>query len=225
MAERTGDLALAERCYEREVPLPIAMLSTTGKRPCETVLRRLYVKEHGNAKGFAAYTTALGTDRMARQQARIVAERLAEPRRMPPFVLADTSARKLESERLRGKLLVVHFWTRTCPPCLWELPQWAELARAYAADPDVQIVTVDADEHVEGLQRRQSEHDYTFPIYLGGEWTYGDANVRAFPTTWFVDREGWIQYEKAGASLSLFDEFAWRIEALRGGGSPPPNRD
>ena len=44
------------------------------------------------------------------------------------------------------------------------------------------------------------------------------AGVNAFPTTWFVDGDGYIQFVKlgGGSDSHLEEEFAWRVEALRG---------
>jgi len=42
----------------------------------------------------------------------------------------------------KGQATIVHFWGITCGPCLAELPEWADLARAR---PDLGLVLVDAD--------------------------------------------------------------------------------
>ena len=55
---------------------------------------------------------------------------------------------------------------------------------------------------------------YTFPVLLD-EGYVSDVKVRAFPTTWFVDPEGNICFEKMGWSEELAQEFGWRVEALR----------
>ncbi len=44
--------------------------------------------------------------------------------------------------------------------------------------------------------------------------------VFAWPTTWFVDREGRIQFVQVGASNRLDEEFMWRVEASREGAEP-----
>jgi hypothetical protein len=41
------------------------------------------------------------------------------------------------------------------------------------------------------------------------------AGVFAFPTTWFLDREGRIAFDVEGWTKELVEEFSWRIEALR----------
>jgi hypothetical protein len=40
--------------------------------------------------------------------------------------------------------------------------------------------------------------------------------LAAFRTTWFLDRHGRKVFEKEGWSEKLVEEFAWRIESIRG---------
>lgn len=44
------------------------------------------------------------------------------------------------------------------------------------------------------------------------------AGIKGWPTTWFVDGDGYIQFVKLGGGRDshLEEEFAWRVEALRG---------
>ena len=52
-------------------------------------------------------------------------------------------------------------------------------------------------------------------VLLDDGYVTAHADVRAFPTTWFLDRQGLIAFEKVGWSQELVEEFSWRIEALR----------
>ncbi len=41
------------------------------------------------------------------------------------------------------------------------------------------------------------------------------AGIPAWPTTWFVDRNGYVRFVKTGNTSKLDEEFSWRVEALR----------
>ncbi len=60
------------------------------------------------------------------------------------------------------------------------------------------------------------KNGYDFAVLLDDGYV-GKANVHAFPTTWFLDREGRKVFEKVGWSEKLLEEFSWRVEAIRGG--------
>ena len=59
------------------------------------------------------------------------------------------------------------------------------------------------------------KEEYTFPVLMDQGYV-SEQGVTAFPTTWFVDPHGKICFEKKGWSEELAQEFAWRVEALRG---------
>ena len=42
------------------------------------------------------------------------------------------------------------------------------------------------------------------------------ANLRGYPTTWFVDPDGRVVFTKLGWSERLIEEFVWRIEMIQG---------
>ena len=54
----------------------------------------------------------------------------------------------------------------------------------------------------------------TFPVLLDDGYV-SKAEVTAFPTIWFLDRDGRKVFVKAGWSDKLLEEFSWRVEAIR----------
>lgn len=44
-----------------------------------------------------------------------------------------------------GRPLIIHFWSVTCPPCLAELPQWAQML-ADKKNVDIVFINTDGDE-------------------------------------------------------------------------------
>lgn len=68
----------------------------------------------------------------------------------------------------------------------------------------------------EGVNDLLSENGYTFPVLLDDEGKAVDFEILGYPTTFFLDRDGLIQFRREG-----FDEYdyehqtAIRIDALR----------
>ena len=48
------------------------------------------------------------------------------------------------------------------------------------------------------------------------------AQIRAFPTTWFIDPDGRVQFSAIGNTGALVEEWSWRLEALRAAASAVP---
>ncbi len=66
----------------------------------------------------------------------------------------------------------------------------------------------------EGIEEYLAKNDFDFTVLVDDNYVER-AGVSAWPTTWFVDREGYIQFVKIGTALKLDEEFSWRVEALR----------
>ena len=43
------------------------------------------------------------------------------------------------------------------------------------------------------------------------------AQISVFPTTWFIDNTGKIQFKAIGNTGALVDEWSWRLEATKAG--------
>ena len=119
-------------------------------------------------------------------------------RSAPNFELPtlDGSVKKLSD--YRGKVVILNFWTKSCRPCLEEMPSLADFARVVSNDGDIQVITVSTDE------TPQDAHD-TLVSVLGGEppfVTFVDAEnkivgdtygTKLYPETWFIDKNGVIR--------------------------------
>lgn len=73
-------------------------------------------------------------------------DRLAEGKPLPPFRLhALGGGAEIDSEALRGKVFVLHFWATWCKPCVEKVPALAELHARHAAQ-GLEIVSLATDE-------------------------------------------------------------------------------
>jgi thiol-disulfide isomerase/thioredoxin len=123
----------------------------------------------------------------------------ARNRIAPDFELPKVGGGTAKLSNYRGKLVILNFWTKTCRPCLEEMPSIAGLAKAIAPHPDMVLITVTTDDSVEDARD-------TLKSVLGGNeppfvvMVDPDAKVVAdkfgtklFPETWFIDRQGVIR--------------------------------
>ena len=104
---------------------------------------------------------------------------------------------------LRGRVVVVHFWTNGCINCIHNYPSYRELAERYA-DKDVAIVGVHTAEFDEekGLARVREQADkngLTFPIAVnddGATWRAWDNHF--WPAIYLVDKNGRVRHRWEG---------------------------
>jgi len=122
----------------------------------------------------------------------------------PDFSLETAEGGTVRLSDLRGRPVVVNVWTSWCPPCREEMPALQRVYQDYR-DRGVVILGLNStvqDERGEALAFA-AEQGLTFPILLDAS---GEATrlyqVRALPTTFFIDAQGMIQEVIAGGPMS-----------------------
>ncbi len=63
----------------------------------------------------------------------------------PKFDTITISGRKISSDRLQGKMIVLHFWATSCGPCLGQMPFHIKALSKHRSD-EVEIIFVSLDE-------------------------------------------------------------------------------
>src|SRR5262245_59476291 len=67
-------------------------------------------------------------------------------KKLPSFSLKDMNGATVSSDAYLGKVLVLNFWTKTCGPCLEEMPELVELTHILKDRKDVAVVTISTDD-------------------------------------------------------------------------------
>lgn len=127
-------------------------------------------------------------------------------RRAPDFELPNLRGEKVKLSSFRGKVVLLNFWSKTCPPCLEEMPSLAELAHKLASrkEKDIVLLTITTDESAEDarqvLQSLFTEES-PFEVLVDPEGTIvGDKfGTTLYPETWYIDPEGVIRARVDGA--------------------------
>jgi peroxiredoxin len=122
----------------------------------------------------------------------------------PDFSLVTLDGNSVRLSDFHGKPVILNFWATWCPPCREEMPALEEIWQQYGAG-DVVVLGVDQGESTAIVERFIREKvDTTFPILLDSDHAIGNSYfVRSLPTTFFIDRKGFIQEIRIGGPLSL----------------------
>jgi peroxiredoxin len=120
-------------------------------------------------------------------------------RTAPDFELPGLDGKKVRLSSERGKTVILHFWTKTCKPCLEELPEIAALAKAIKPYPNITMITVTTDETAEDAKATLesvigASDGFVTAVDPGGDGVVlGKYGTKLFPETWFIDPEGVIR--------------------------------
>ncbi len=126
----------------------------------------------------------------------------------PDFDLSDGRGGRVKLSSYRGKVVILHFWTKTCGPCLEELPMVAEFAQQVKSRKDVAVITVTIDENPESIKDVLSslfgDKAPNFVIAYDPENTVvrDKFGTKLFPETWLIDPSGIVRARFDGVPLA-----------------------
>ena len=147
-------------------------------------------------------------------------------RKAPNFTLTDTRGHVVQLDQFRGKVVVLNFWTKTCGPCMEEMPEIADLARIVRPMEDVVVLTISTDEtSADALNSLKSvfREEPPFPILMDPELgvVQNKFGTSLYPETWIIDKNGVIRIRVDGAREWSSASVVQLIDQIRGGGFCP----
>jgi thiol-disulfide isomerase/thioredoxin len=133
---------------------------------------------------------------------------------MPPFKLVKLNGDQLNSEELRGKVLLVDFWATWCVPCKSEIPKFNKLA-ASLDGKDFAIVGIAVECSLEDVQKFAEELKIGYHVVMGtDEVTAAFGNYRGLPTTFLVGKDGKIYKKYEGAPPGIVEQITKDVDEL-----------
>ena len=127
--------------------------------------------------------------------------------------------REVDLAKLRGKVVLVEFWSTTCGPCLAEMPA-VKAAYQKLHGQGFEVVGISLDDKESALRHFIKEKDLPWPQHFDGKGWENLFAVRygifGIPTTWLVDKQGQLRDTNARFDLER------RVTALLAERSPIP---
>lgn len=145
----------------------------------------------------AADTNAQGPDRpIDEETARILSAMdvmpLEEAVSSVAFALPSLHGETVRLADHLGKVIFLNFWATWCPPCREEMPSMQTLYDELAPE-GFEIIAVNVLEPESTVEAFIDEFGYTYPVLLDADGgVMGQYGVRAYPTTYVIDREGYV---------------------------------
>ena len=127
----------------------------------------------------------------------------------PDFALTSLDGQRYVLSELRGKVVLVNFWATWCGPCRMEIPDLSRIYSTYR-DTGVMILGISLDE-LQDEQIRTFARNYkmTYPVLHGtpselARVVRAYGGIQAIPTTFLIDRQGYLQEMYVGARNEAF---------------------
>lgn len=130
----------------------------------------------------------------------------------PEFSLVDTAGNTVTFSQMKGKVVVVNFFTIWCQPCRHEMP---DLNAIYNENKDKGLamigICLNADPNQLKVLVKQLKLDY--PVLIGTDKVNKDyGEIVGVPTTFIIDKQGKVAEKIVGARKK--DEFMQVIKPL-----------
>ena len=120
----------------------------------------------------------------------------------PDFQLSTLNGQPVSLSDLRGKPVLVNFWATWCLPCRGEMPYIQQIYDEWQAKGLV-LLAINIGESPSQVAKFMQSQGLSLPVLLDGKGNIAVMyNVRAIPTTFFIDRDGIIKDMKVGAFQS-----------------------
>lgn len=138
----------------------------------------------------------------------------------PDFTLELLGGGQVTLSELRGKGVVINLWASWCPPCRAEMPAIQRVyERSKGRGLEVLAVNTTYQDSERAALEFTQELGLTFPVPLDRSGTVSRSyQLRALPSTFFVDRDGIIRKVIIGGPMSEVTIQTAVEEILEGGG-------
>ena len=121
-----------------------------------------------------------------------------EPIPAPDFAVQDWDGNEVYFSDYLGKPLVLNFWAHWCGPCQMEMPEFNAAYERLGGE--VTFLMVHEGAAVDDGKEKVTEGGYTFPVVFDVDSSAGNMyGITAFPTTFFIDKDGNLQAYYMGA--------------------------
>ena len=123
----------------------------------------------------------------------------------PDFQLPSLEGQSVSLSDFQGKPILLNFWATWCGPCRQEMPLLQAIFEEQS-DNGLVMLAINIGEPAPAVNNFMRNGNYSFPVLLDTERDVAqDYNIRAIPTTFFIDEDGVIQEIKVGAFLNMIE--------------------
>ena len=117
-------------------------------------------------------------------------ELTVEHRTAPEFMGKDLDGDVVSLSGLRGKVVMLDFWSSWCPPCRKEAPVLAQVYREYESR-NVEFVGLAIWDRQGNVDNYVQEFDMSYPNLIDDRGQIGiDYGVSGIPEKFFIDADG-----------------------------------
>ena len=133
----------------------------------------------------------------------------------PDFTLKTIDGKDVRLSDYSGQPVLINVWATWCPPCRLEMPGIEAAYEKYKGDGLVVLgIDLTVEDNLKDVPGFVQELNLTFPILLdeSGEVSGGLYGLRGLPTSYFIDRDGYlVRIQIGGMTPEQLNEYLTEI--------------
>ncbi len=123
----------------------------------------------------------------------------------PKWELTSLTGEKVKLDELKGQLVLIDFFYKSCYPCMLALPALQALHIKYK-DKGLRIIGIDPyDKKEDDIAAFLAKRGVTYTVLLEGKDATKDYRISGYPTLYLIDRNGKIVFTQVGYGKGIED--------------------
>lgn len=121
----------------------------------------------------------------------------------PAFHLDSLTGEEYHFPSPKKQVILINFWASWCPPCRAEMPAMQRVYQKYqGSNFEILAVNVTNKDRLEDAAAIVEENGLTFPVLLDHQGRVSEEyRVNSMPTSFFIDKQGIVQYMVIGGPM------------------------
>lgn len=127
----------------------------------------------------------------------------------PEFALQSTTGKTIKLSDYKGKIVMVDFWATWCPPCRKGVPDLIDLQKKYKNNLVIIGISLDYGKTKDDVKPFIKDFKINYPVVYYDEKVLNDyGGIESIPTTFIIDKEGYIVNRHVG----LYPKYIYEEE-------------
>jgi cytochrome oxidase Cu insertion factor (SCO1/SenC/PrrC family) len=128
------------------------------------------------------------------------------------FNLVDINKNTWNTDKLKGKIIIINFWFTACNPCIQEMPH---LNKLVAENKDSSVLFIaPAPENETQVKKFLKKYAFDYNIIPSSTEFISAMDIKNFPTHLVVDKEGIIRQVFIGYADDIKEKLQAEIDKL-----------
>jgi peroxiredoxin len=131
----------------------------------------------------------------------------------PSFTVSDLEGKTVSLDDYQGRVVFLNFWSTDCPPCVRELPAFAQFA-SEQGDTGAAVLTVNMGETPDMVHDFFAKNDVQgLRVAMDTDLSVGTQyGIIARPVTYIIDGQGIVRSMKAGEiTIEEMDDYVLQL--------------